>query len=163
MFGIKGSYFRSRPDWYVLRLAAAKIYQPNAAGQYTYCGLYNNATDGSLLYIVKANFGAGTADTCFFGQIQQNLFTTTGPVHTVYPLAAQPPGIIGSWTSATDLFNVPGLGTPAYFECGSHNDTTWEWLNDFPMAVVPPGYTAAFERHSQNEDLGVSFWWVALK
>lgn len=163
MFGIKGSYHRNRPDWYILRLAATKIYQPAVPSQYTYCGLYNNATDGSLLYLLKAAFSSGSADTAFFGQTTGNLFTTTSPTHSLYPPTPTPPGIVGSWTSTTDLFNVPGIGTPAYFEVGSHNDTSWEWLSDFPLAVIPPGYTAAFERQTIAFDLACSFWWVALR
>jgi hypothetical protein len=160
---IKGSLARSTPDWYIFKVAATKLYQPAAGGQYSYVGLYNNATDGSLLYVVHAAMGGLTADTSFFGQFYGNLFTTTSQTHSLYPPTATPPGIVGSWTSATDLFNVPGLGTPAYCEVGSHNDTTWEWPADFPMAVIPPGYTAAFERRTIAVDLEASFWWVALK
>lgn len=163
MFGIKGSYTRNRPDWYILKLAATKIYQPQAGAQYTYVGLYNNATDGSLIYIVHAAWNSGFTGTCFFGQVMGNLFTATSPSHGLYPPTPTPPGIVGSWTSATDLFNVGGTSTPAYCEVGSQLDKSWEWQGDFPLAVIAPGWTAAFEERTIAQDLSASFWWAALK
>lgn len=163
MFGIKGSYVRNRADWYALRLAATKIYQFQAAAQYTYVGLYNNATDGSLLYVVHAAWNSTQTGTCFFGATMGNLFTNTSPAHTLYPPSAAPPGIVGSWTSATDLFNVGGTSTPAYCEVGSQQDRSWEWQSDFPLAIVPPGWTVAFEERTIAQDLSASFWWLALK
>lgn len=163
MFGIKGSYVRNRADWYIQRLAATKLYQPQTSGQYTYVGLFNNATDGSNLYLVHAAMTSGFTGTVFFGALNQNLFTATSPTHMIYPIAAVIPGQVGSWTSATNLFNTGGTSTPAYFEVGSLLDESWEWPADFPLMVIPPGWTGAFQQRAVSQDMGMSFWWTALK
>lgn len=161
---LKGSYSRPSGDWFIRRMMCRNFFINNTAGQYTYLGVYNNASDGSNLYVTTLRFThASITDTVFVGTIQQNLLVSPNPGLSLNPTSAVGPGLMGGFTSATDLLAVRYGAGGAAAELGSHATTFYEWPWNFPVAVVPPTWCVILETHAQNQDLGATFWWYWAK
>jgi hypothetical protein len=160
----KGSYIRPSGDWFVRRMMSRNWYITTTSGQYTYLGVYNNATDGSNLYVVALRWNHATImDTVFVGTIQGNPLVSPNPGATLNPIVAVGPGLMGGFTSATDLLAVRYGAGGAAAELGSHSDTSYDWPYNFPVAMVPPTWCVVLETHAQNQDLGATFWWYWAK
>ena len=161
---IKGTLARPSGDWFVRRMMNRNAYQPSVTGQYAYLGVYNNASDGSVIYIQALRFThLSITDTAFVGTIQQNLLVSPAPGLMLDPTAPQGPGLMGAFPSATDLLLARYGSGGASAELGSHDRSFYDWPYDFPVAVVPPTWCCILQSHSTSDDLGAAFWWYAVK
>ena len=134
-----------------------------AAGQFSYLGVFNNATDGSYLFIQSLRYThLAITDTVFVGTVGGNPLSSTFSGNQLDPGMGAGYGLMGGLQSASDLLLVVLGAGPASAELGSHSTTFYDWPFDFPAAVLPPGYTCLLQTHAQNQDLGGTFWWYSL-
>jgi hypothetical protein len=119
--------------------------------------LFNNATDGSVLYVY-----AYKVDCSDFTQVY----------------AQVTPGTVGTlWSNGTPVNPTLALGpgqiftgnTPAGFNF-THTSLTWQgdqptpWVSmGFPLAIAPPAYEVVIYDGLANEAILASFYWVPMQ
>lgn len=155
----KGSYFRNTPDWFFNNAASVGANNPGAPGTNAVCDLFNNATDGSLLYIYAIeSFNQGTESI----RVQQfhghTGGTSDGPAYSINPLVGTPFGhlyidqIAGISNPVTDpyIFSVNALAD--------------EFVQpDGPAMIVPPGYSCRLYNNAVAFGFTCWFYYVVLQ
>jgi hypothetical protein len=155
----KGSYVRTTPDWYFNHAASVGANNPGSPGTHAVVDLFNDAQDGSLLYIYELmTFNLGTESI----RVQQfnghTAGASSGPTYPVNPNVGKLPGFVyidqiaGATQPNTD---------PYIFGTLSNQD---EYINPHgPIMIVPPGYSCRLLNNAVQ--FGFQFWiyYVALR
>ncbi len=153
----KGSYFRNTPDWFFNRAASVGANNPGQVGLFSVTDLFNDATDGSLLYVYEVYLQNSGAFSCRIQQVQGNCGGVTGPGYPVNFAIGSLPGslFIGQLASIarpnTDPY-ISSVNTPAI---------------DFikppgPVAIVPPGYSLRVANNQPQFGFIVWFYYVVM-
>jgi hypothetical protein len=150
----KGNVVRQVGDWQMDQMMGGAHFSAALAGQYSILELYNNATDGSYLWVygltalltaldgIYLETYTGTHAACFPGQGSLTFDQATGP------------GIVGSYTSTVDF----GIHIGALYSNSQH--TFWPY--PAPVARIPPRYSFALRPGGLGESLNAAFWWLPL-
>lgn len=154
---IKGSLARSSPDWYFRNLMFGSGETVNAQNAGNSIALFNNATDGSVLYLYAYKVDCSD-QTQIYAQVAAGVvgsFWMDGvPVN---PTLASGPGQIytGNTPSGFDFTQI---------------SLTWEgnqpspWVSmGFPLAIIPPGYEFIVFDGMVDEGILACFYWVPLQ
>ena len=141
----KGSVIRFDPDWDPFRMMYANDFVTLASATPVQdIGLYNNATDGSMLVVWDASLMIATApgvipgtSTINWGVAAQKPVTNPTAGFPLIPNAPTGPGIVWENHNSPGVNNVP-------FICVEDPDH-WEWPHSWPMCYIPPGYSLVVE------------------
>lgn len=151
----KGVYNRNSLDWFIDRAASVEAF---ADGLITInqlsCGVYNNATDGSVLLVYGLQ-ATGKQTDSYVIQMQQGAPDTPGgTLQMLNPLAPMIAGqAIASLTS-------PDFNGGPYIANFVSNGVTWSWPHPFPIAKVPPGYSVYVSSPSFTSDNLTTTWQI---
>jgi len=163
----KGTVVRTVPDWNLSNCAALAITGTEVPGGLSEAGLVNDAKDGRFLVVWHlgishiAGAGADPATMNCGAQLYSTLgFPTYIDNTPLNPMAPAPPG--SGWFNAgspgyqTSGLLIPKLWGNAYFQ----------WPHDFPLCVVPPGYSLSVVFSAPSAGFGVTaadFLWEAVR
>lgn len=155
----KGSYFRNTPDWFFNQAASVGANNPGAAGTNAVCDLYNDAPDGSLLYIYSIeSFNQGTQSI----RVQQFKGHTAGASqgrsYPINPNMAQPPGTLF-------IDQIAGLSQPTTDPyIFSVNSTSDEFVQPGgPAMILPPGFSCRLYNNAVAFGFTCWFYYVVLR
>ena len=150
----KGVFTRSRGDWAVANIMGGSAFQAGAGALLSYVELYNNANDGSSLIVLGLQGWAQSASSTFFIETYkgQNGTPATSPPAPIDPSRPYGPGQIGTFTRATCIGNH-------IFEMGGAN-LPYFWPYQFPVAVVPAGYSLALQAALAAVAQQAAFYWT---
>lgn len=117
--------------------------------------LFNNSTAGVFLVVRKVTAYDTTGAAAFA------LFNTrtrlTGTAGTVEPVVADGPILPGLIDQSDQASASSGS-----FLASVAASTTYDWPNDYPLAIVPPNYSVAFQSSANAHTIVVSYYWEAL-
>jgi hypothetical protein len=163
----KGTVVRTLPDWNLNNCAAISIVGTEIPGGTTEAGLVNDATDGRFLVLWHlgishiAGAGADPATMSAVAQLYATLgllpYTQNTPLN---PTAPAPPG--SGWFNATS----PGVQTTGELIPNLWGNAYFQWPHDYPVCVIPPGYSASVVFNAPATNFGVtaaSFMWEAVR
>jgi hypothetical protein len=152
-----GTYSRGTPDWYVDRLMAGGGGLAAAGGAYSVIGLYNNATDGSMLHVWSVWAFEEAQTTTSSVEIVNSKFGTVQPgqAYNLFPFSGLLAGQITSLSPASQVGgNLIGfLGGGGFPE---------RWQEQGPIAVLSPGTTLVVQTGTILRPLTATFYWVVL-
>lgn len=150
----KASLVSSRTDWNSASLMGGRAINTVAGFVIPNIFLFNNSVDGSNLYVVHLEastsvagqlgfgtllgFGAGSLQTGNFGPFDPLAGTYPGQIYTFNSGVCIATHTAGS----ADGFNAP-----------------FSWKHDWPLAIVPSGYSFNVEATAGSQTLFAAFWW----
>lgn len=150
----------SRPlaDRFGSLLSAGHAVQSGATGNNSYVGVYNNATDGTVLRIYAVSIGVAGNQFVYFEWVSGNpgtLYTGDGAYGAVDPRAYATPGQMITFNSAVCVgSHIGGLicqaGSPSTYAPG------------WPLAVIPPSYSFLLQGRNQNNTVEASIFWLPV-
>lgn len=155
----KGSYFLNTPDWFFNRAASVGANNPGQAGSFAVTDLYNNAQDGSLLYIYAIeSFNQGT-ESIRVQQVHGHVAgAQDGPAYPINPNVGTLPGHL--YIDQVSNFDKP-ITDPYIF---SVNATADEFVQPGgPCMIVPPGYSCRLANNALAWGFTCWFYYVALR
>jgi len=158
----KGTYVRPSPDWFINQLASGSWYNDQQVGtQYASIGLFNNDTLGRKFYIYGISVGTFNANTAY-GVVLNGTFGSlvTSCVSVDASLPAPPGQIYFTRFGPAAPPNVT-LAQPAgtRFNLGS-GYTKVDVFQDWPICVLPVGYSLNIQSSLQSAEWSTSFWYV---
>ena len=153
-----GVVSRSAYDFFSPFLAGAECVQTNVAAQNSYCELFNNAVDGSVLRVYGVDVFV-TGNTFVFYEVYFGQHSTGSgsvqPYGAIDPRSGTLPGIVGGFTSAVCLgTHLGGLNMIANVNRGD--------IRTSPLAVIPPGYSFALQVANQNITIQCAIYWAVI-
>jgi len=152
----KGTLVHNQWNWRPDRIVGGGIFVGATAGAYSLLGLYNNTQQSDYLYVIGLTIGTTPGPS--MGGSFYNIVGTAGMVpsptqgQNIYPLKGQLPGAL---TSGTNNF-LPSKTIGGYMNQGPED---WKWEHDYPMAILPPGYSFIAQSGEVNVPLGMGIWW----
>jgi hypothetical protein len=153
---LKGSLARGLPDYYSQWLMGGRVFTSGVGGKFTENLLYNNASDGSLLYVFAINCGLGGQSNLLFewynGHFGTLHSTETYPVRPSMPLG---PGQIYSGNSSTCLGTHFGAVYP-------YNPGYIIYQPGPPIAIIDPGWSFVVECTTVNVPTDMTFTWLPI-
>jgi|SRR5579859_1019326 len=155
----KGSYFLNTPDWFFNLTASVGANNPGASGTHAVCDLFNDAQDGSLLYIYAIeSFNQGTVSI----RVQQvhghTAGTSDGPSYPINPNVGQLPGHL--YIDQIAGFTQPNTD-PYIFSVGALAD---EFIQPGgPAMILPPGYSCRLYNNAVAFGFTCWFYYVVLR
>ena len=157
----KGVYQRPTADWFTALSSSGGTTVLGNGTDTFFGGLYNNATDGSYLYVYGISAGVShpfstvalyargggldPADTVVQGGVPVILGSNMGPGQIIY-------GTYNSW------FNFPqGMS----WQPG--DETSFPIFCDFPIAIIPPQWALLVVEQTVTGTMVVGFYWVTIR
>ena len=120
--------------------------------------LYNNDTLGRYLYVYGFQYAPQAAQQTpldaywFKGQVTSSTTVTTVPLKLDEKISA---GIVqyGAGAGSSGAVPIATLGS---------NEANWyNWPNQWPIIILPPGYSFATSSHQSSEIFSFSLQWYA--
>ena|SRR5712692_6966903 len=150
----------SRPlwDWFGSLFSAGPALQNPAAGQNSYIGVFNNATDGTVLRIYSVDLYVATTSFVYMEWVSGNpgtLYTTESPYGPIDPRTHTTPGQMIVFNSAVCV--GAHLGKILVNGGSGRNHSP-----GFPLAIIPPGYSFLCQVKNQNLGLEGAIWWLPV-
>ncbi len=153
-----GVIARSLQDRFASRLSGGYAIQGNVAGQQSYTGLFNNATDGSFLRVYQVEAGVSANTFVIFEYVSGNpgtLYTGASPYGAIDPTVGKTPGQTIIFTSPVCLgTHIGGVEANA----GQRTSYAPGW----PIGIVPPGYSFVMQTVNQNIVLETGIVWLPV-
>jgi hypothetical protein len=144
-------------EYYLHQVASAAATASAMMAKYSEVGLSNDSVRGTLLIVVEANVWC--SDTAG-GVIMTQVNTTPGlsmkqPGFSLDPLIAQQEGYVGvthtaNQTGGNIVWRMCGAGIPDH------------WGDDYPICILPPGWSLAAVSDNQNVIVSAAYRWIAL-
>ncbi len=154
---IKGTVTRPIPEWLVRLAATGGFIYIGATGQFPFIGLYNNAADGSSLWVYSVAYNGVSGGGSQFWQYEQgSLGTLAGAGLSVVSDQSVLPGQIyygdyPTYTTAVSSYRIVAnfLG---FFQVEL----------GIPLAVLRPNTQLNFTTSVMADTITVGFYWVAI-
>lgn len=153
-----GVIARSLPDRFASKLAGGEAYQNAVVGQVSYVGIFNNASDGSVLRIYSVHLAVSASTRITWGSAQGNpgtLFTATQPYGAIDSSSPALPGQLITATSAVCISTHVG-GLSALTGAASFYAPGW------PLAIIRPGYSFLVETSNVNTYVECGMVWLVV-
>jgi len=152
----KGTLVHNQWNWRPDRIVGGQSFLGAVAGKYTLTGLYNNTSGQDYLYVIGLSVGTTPGPTMggnFYIISGTGGMTPAGvQAQNVYPLKGALPGV------ATGGYNT-FLGANALGGYMNQGNSDWRWIYNWPMAILPPGYSFVCQSGEVNVPLGMGIWW----
>jgi hypothetical protein len=154
----KGSYFRNSPDWFASRTASAGTNNPSQTGDFAITGLYNNATDGSCLWVWWVSIQNGGAFSIRLYMFNGHTSTfQDGPGQPLNPTSPIIPGHVYVGFESSHAVPV----TNNYIT--SINQPVIDFINPpGPVCIIPPGWSLRLASNQTDFGFVANFYWTAL-
>lgn len=117
-------------------------------------GIFNNTTGAQYLVVRDLTVNGTVSDLIAVSYANQAIGTSQGLVRQLVPSMATQVGLIASIDTATVY---PGDYLIALSTTG-----VWEWVHDFPLAVLEPGWSLVFQDQTAAHALEVSAVWETI-
>ncbi len=153
-----GSVVRPPPDWFGRHLMGAWATQGPCVGAISIIGLYNNASDGSVIRVYGLNYAAGAATQIYFTKYQGTLGTLATGLATpgmMYPGAPLEWGQVWTLPSAASQGTVFGAVT-------AFGNVAYDLAPGYPLGIITPGWTFALQTNVTNIILNVGFRFLSV-
>lgn len=159
----KGTFTRPAPDWFADNLAMIGWQDLQASGGsggfvFTF-SLFNNDTIGRNLWVYRvAGSWDGTAGILcdYFHGIFGSQVSVASAVN---PRNATPPGVLYEQRTHYPLGGlVPDIPNP--LTVISSVFTAANVGGDWPLFIIPPGFSARFSNDEFCQDAGIGIWYV---
>lgn len=154
----RGTVVRHPADWFSTLLAGGWANNGPCVGNRTGIGLYNDATDGSVIRVYGISVNVGTNGDLGLKSFQGTngvRFTGEGAPAYIDPRQGTPWGQI--WTQAT----ASGVGKQVGGRVALMG-FVYDWDEPYPLAIIPPGYTWSVETVSTNIQMYCAFRWLSI-
>lgn len=152
-----GVVSRPVPDWFSSYMSGGHALQAAVAGQNSYIGVYNNASDGSVMRVYAITPNCSSATFVYLETIQGQpgtLYTADNPYGAIDPRIGATWGQLFTFTSAVCI------GTHLSAVVAQAN-TDRMFAPGWPLAIVPPGYSFALQTRNVNVQIESGFWWLS--
>ncbi len=149
----KGIYSRNTPDWFIDSLAWGGGEASFGSGE-NFVGLNNNDNAGRILYV----YGLTASTTSVDGMhVENSNYQTIYPIAncvSAQPTSGAPPGqiVFGEITvppTTGNFFNTLASAAPQL-----------QMFADWPLFIVPVGYTLLVAGVTDACDVSAAFWYV---
>ncbi len=150
----KGSLFSSRAEWQQQNMMGGRAAAGTSGVEVAYVTLYNNAVDGTNLYVCHLE-----ASTSISAQLEFEWFV--GPSSGSLLTGSWGPIVAGNPLRPGQLYNFV-VGNCIGAKIGGAADAfvaPFSWRHDWPLAVIPPGYSFGVDASMANGTLFVALWW----
>lgn len=148
---------RPVPDWFASSLSGGHVVQNAVAGQNSYVGIYNNASDGSVIRVYGVAFFLNNSSFVYFevfqGQ-QGSIYNADGEYGSIDPRVGSTWGQTINFSSAVCLGRHIG-GISGYGSIVNQYAPGW------PIGIVPAGYTWALQTRSQQVTIEAGIFWLS--
>lgn len=152
-----GTYARSTPDWYAAQSAWGSAQAASQPGVGCSCSLYNDANDGSVLWVYGLRCDVSPSLQLFCLSVRGVVGSLWLPGFPLVAGNATPYGstYAGATPGFADLITVP---------------LTWEQTNGEsapffpgqPFAALPPGFSLCVYTAAVQAALLANFWWTVI-
>lgn len=149
---------RPLPDKYASLLSGAHAVQGAVSAQNSYVGIYNNATDGSVLRIYAVDISVSANTFVYFEWVSGNpgtLYTADGAYGASDPRVYATPGQAIIFSSAVCVGQHLG-GLSMFAGTGRTYAPGW------PIAVIPPTYAFLLQNRNTNIVIEAAIWWLPV-
>ncbi len=149
---------RSLPDRLASVMSGAYAKQSAVAGQASSIGIYNNATDGTVLRIYGVSLFVSGNTFIHFEWIPGNpgtLYTQRSPFGVIDPRSYTTPGQPITFTSSLCV------GQHAGGIAGILNGVN-RWAPGWPLAIIPPTYSFLLQTDNQQIQLEGGMFWLPV-
>jgi hypothetical protein len=151
--GHEGDNPTRRYKWFRPRQAAWGFAQISAPTNFGTVSLYNNS--GGAQYLVLRDWRA--------------INISNNRVSMFYAVGAQGSSFMSGQSFMPDQPQLPGVcydldagsATSTAFKFDQNVQQAW-WPHDFPLAILPPGWSICFQNQSNATFMGGSFMWEAI-
>jgi hypothetical protein len=120
-----------------------------------YIELYNNSAQGQWLYVVAVDAIVSNNNPGLI-ELYQGTYATVPPLlpsAPVNPLAPIGPGVFGAHEQSKCIgTHVYGLGDNSIY--------SWEWVHDYPLVAIPPGWSCALQGNATQQYLSCAMQWL---
>jgi len=145
-----------RYKWFRPRQAVRGSTQDQTANNYWTGALYNNSTGPSVLVVRDLRWFPLNHNIFYLTYYQGRLAGTNLPAQPYFPGDATPAGLV-DWSDQGST-----LGAYDYsFVQPSGRWVAW-WPHDFPIAIVPPGWSFVGQSQAKGEDGTLSLVWEVV-
>lgn len=154
----RGSVVRTPQDFFARNLVGAQATNGPCVGNHTGIGIYNNASDGSVIRVYFIQYEVSPATLIYFKLIQGAVGGLQGGIGTpgaIDPRTPAQAGQIYAWATAAGQ-GVAAGGVSAEANIVYTKATGW------PLGVIPPGYTWGLETNTTNVTLIAWFEFLTL-
>lgn len=156
----KGVYARSTPDWFTSKMVGGYVLSPAVAGQVSYCRLFNNCIDGTDLIVYGLNYFPLTNTGLYleWGRGNEGTLFTDGAFggwHSIDPRNQGLPGQFYTFSAAACITYTTG-----FIAAGTLSGGPNYWQHEWPVAVIPPGYSFYFHGDTVNQRVYASAYWA---
>jgi hypothetical protein len=152
-----GQYVRTTPDWFIDNHMFGGSASFAAVGKFSSVSLYNDATDGSTLHVYGLLSFTTTAATVI--QVIVTLGTygpaPQGVTQNVVPYR----GLLAGSIYVNQVVDQNQNNTPWAFPT---MNSAAPWPYDFPVAILPPGYSLVCEGQKIDADVWAYFHWLVM-
>lgn len=153
-----GVYARYAGDWFNRKSAAAVQQNAGSAGVFSYTLLYNDSTTGEILQLNSVMLNAGGADTTGFFETFGGLpAAATGKIAGISMFAGSP-----QLSGSTYKLN-PAAQIGTIISSGGARSAAWQWPYNWPLALIPPGYSLMFRPAATTNQMNATYWWTVLE
>jgi hypothetical protein len=153
----KGIYHRGSADWFVdLRMAGGASVN-GVAAQNSIVGLYNDATDGSILHVLAAQGFCPTGSDEVDFLIAKGMFGTVQASNAtrIFPWLGALAGKITAETTA-----VYPTGTQIWNSGTINGELSWPY--DYPMCYLAPGWSLLAIPDAVDLLCQANFHWLVM-
>lgn len=153
----KGTYNRPTADYFISQSAAAGVTIGGNFADTFYAGLYNNATDGSYLYVYGVCGLSQNANSTFAIYQQQGVGATLAQAGLpVLVNGKMIPGAI--YTGVQNNWATMAQG----FTWGRSFGGDSVFFPGFPLAIIPPTWMALILEQAATNGMIAGFYWTNL-
>ena len=117
--------------------------------------LFNDDTAKTVLVVRDAQWGSSVATS--YRRTFYSKTRLSGGSGVVQPLVPEQGGLFGQ----IDQSDQVSQNNPDY-HVQSPTQTEWQWLHDFPIAVVLPGWSFCVQDDASASTIVVSFLWECI-
>lgn len=143
-----------RYEWFRPREASRGSVALASSVNFATCLLTNASTGPKYLIVRNFRISSGAANTVRVGNSKAFAASATGVAVPMVPDTAPLDGVMGSLDAATQLVADYRVIIPA------GNDQFWP--NDWPVAILPPGWSLVFQVNVAAQALTLSCVWEAI-
>lgn len=155
----RGSVVRTPPDWFARYLMGGGAHNGPCVGNLTGVGVYNNATDGSVIRVYGINYGLGASTQLVFKLVSGNgggtLYSGATKGAPIDPRTPQQPGQIYTWATAA------GVGVP-FWQVTAYTSAQYTLFPGHPIAIVPGNCAFNAECAQANVGMDISLVWLTV-
>lgn len=148
---------RPVPDWFASSLSGGHVVQGAVVGQNSYAGVYNNASDGSVIRVYGVNFSVNSNTFVYFevfqGQ-QGTIYNADGAYGSIDPRIGT------TWGQTINFASAVCLGTHVG-GISAFNGVSHTYAPGWPLGVISPGYTFALQVRNTNITIEAAFFWLS--